>query len=46
LAAEELEDGAAESLLGVGSVDERLDNYELIVESDEFLTDVFSSVIL
>jgi hypothetical protein len=44
LAAEELEDGAAESLLGVGSVDERLDNYELIVESDEFLTDVFSRI--
>jgi hypothetical protein len=44
LAAEELEDGVNMSILGAGSVDERLDNYELIVESDEFLTDVFSRI--
>jgi hypothetical protein len=44
LAAEELEDAVNEPLLGTGSVDEKLDNYELIVESDEFLSDVFSRI--
>ena len=44
LASEETEEGVFEYILGTGSVDEKLDNYESIVESDEFLSEVFSRI--
>lgn len=44
LAAEEFESGKFEPLLGSGSVDEKLDNYDSILENDQFLADCFSRI--
>jgi hypothetical protein len=44
LAAEEFESGRFEALLGAGSVDEKLDNYDSILENDKFLSDCFSRI--
>jgi hypothetical protein len=44
LASEELEDGALIPLLGLGTVDEKLDKYDSIIENDEFLADCFSRI--
>jgi hypothetical protein len=44
LATEEQENGSIEHLLGSGSVDQKLDNYDLILENDKFLADCFSRI--
>lgn len=44
LAVEESPSGKTEYLLGSGDIDEKLDNYDNFVESNDFLTGVFSRV--
>lgn len=43
LAAEEV-NGVPQSILGAGSIEDKLDNYDSIVENDQFLSDCFSRI--
>jgi len=44
LACEENSNGVADVLLGSGSIEDKLDNYDSIFENDKFLSDCFSRI--